>query len=518
MKTSNPYDPHRVDISLFYGRNQLLSDLKSDVTAGRSCAVVGGRRIGKSTVLRKLEQILTQALTTNLHDGLMIIPIYLDLLSIPIAESSRPIYAAILSSMFACLTGLRLLNPRYGADMTRLAQFPGEESRVFKEILVGWLEILPPTCLVRFAVLFDEVEPIARSSWGNGFFSNWRSLLNNTPELYRNVCAVFAGAKEMNALCEDVGSPLANVLVWRALTLFDWTDTYRLIQEPTGRRVRDHLVRKLFVLTGGHPFLVQFLMQRICEHDGSCTQQVVDDATGAFLSSHTHVFSNWVSHFDHADRSAYVFLASKLRPQAKRELIQLVGDVAATNALSVLCHTGVASKRVSRTEVYRVQGTLFRDWFMRDLKEGAVNTAGEIEDVPNTTLAVQQSVTIKEFYMSGSSKYNVHNNRSVIGVGDNVRVEKFTMTYRNGIEEQIEVDALVKSLAILREEAAKRAATGEEYEAIDHIAQAEASAKKGDSVTLVTHLKSAGVWVAGIAKELGASIAAKIIEGQLGLN
>jgi hypothetical protein len=512
MKISNPYDPHRVDISLFYGRDQLLLDLSSDVNAGRSCAIVGGRRIGKSTLLRKLENSLTEQLPTSAHSGFVVIPVYVDILSITSGQSPRPVYAAILSGVFAGLARLKLIGHEHRDDMTLLAQSPGEESRIFKEVLVRWLAVVSQVCFVRIAVLFDEVEPITRSEWGNGFFSNWRSLLNNSPEIYHNICAVFAGAKEMNALCEDVGSPLANILVWRTLSLFHWIDTYHLIQEPAGRRMSDRLARKIFVVTGGHPFLIQFLMQRICGQSRICTEEVVDDAARYFLSSHTQVFANWVSNFEEADRTAYVFLARKVRPQAKRDLVQLLGDTAANDALSLLCHTGVATKGRKHSEHYRARGTLFRDWFMRGPQQGSGETV-----IPTAAIPAAQNITIKEFYMSGSSKYQVRDNTNVVGVGDNVRVENFAMTNQEGGTEQINMDSLIWALATLQREAAKRATTVGEKEAVRQIGLAETSAQKGDKTQLIGHLKLAGVWIAGIAKELGTSVVAKIIEGQLGL-
>lgn len=49
-----------------------------------------------------------------------------------------------------------------------------------------------------------------------------------------------------------------------------------------------------------------------------------------------------IENFDASDREVYAYLAAHRRPQPKRELIRLVGDSAANDAVSSLCTTGVA--------------------------------------------------------------------------------------------------------------------------------------------------------------------------------
>ena len=59
--------------------------------------------------------------------------------------------------------------------------------------------------------------------------------------------------------------------------------------------------------------------------------------------------------------------------------------------------------------------------------------------------------------------------------------------------------------------------TEEEYKAIAVVAAAEAAAAKGDIDTAVNKMKGAGKWVWGVAKDVGATVAAKLIAQGLGL-
>lgn len=135
--------------------------------------------------------------------------------------------------------------------------------------------------------------------------------------------------------------------------------------EPCGGRFSIRLLRQIFVATGGHPFLIQFLMQKV--YDDSNTEfEAFETAKREFLATQSTQFQNWAATLDPKGREVYAFLAARSHRQHKRELVRLVGDSAANQALSVLSHTGVIVKTPA-AEAYRVSGTLFRDWFVGHL-------------------------------------------------------------------------------------------------------------------------------------------------------
>jgi hypothetical protein len=100
------------------------------------------------------------------------------------------------------------------------------------------------------------------------------------------------------------------------------------------------------------------------------------------------------------------------------------------------------------------------------------------------------------------------------GVGTVWNVETLNLVGAEGPER---LTNLREELSKLRQEAEKRAQTPEQHEAVKQIAEAEASAKTGTASKVVAHLKAAGSWVARIAADLGSSVIAKLIEGQLHL-
>jgi hypothetical protein len=80
----------------------------------------------------------------------------------------------------------------------------------------------------------------------------------------------------------------------------------------------------------------------------------------------------------------------------------------------------------------------------------------------------------------------------------------------------IELQKLALELAFLRVEARKQAVEPEHDDAIASLGRAEMAAKSGAQSDVIKYLKEAGSWAGGVASKVGASIVAKLIEGQFG--
>lgn len=81
----------------------------------------------------------------------------------------------------------------------------------------------------------------------------------------------------------------------------------------------------------------------------------------------------------------------------------------------------------------------------------------------------------------------------------------------------IDLQGLAKELATLRGALRQRATEPEQDIAVGQVAAAEAAAKKGDGPKMLEHLKSAGMWVLDVAKDIGVEIAAAVIRKSAGL-
>src|SRR5687767_9314532 len=95
----NPYNWNNVSTDLVFGRDRLLGELLSGLPAAQpqSFALTGGRRMGKTTVLRAVERELREGEPLWLKDGLRVVAVYIDGLSLP-----RPLAQELLWGQVAC--------------------------------------------------------------------------------------------------------------------------------------------------------------------------------------------------------------------------------------------------------------------------------------------------------------------------------------------------------------------------------------------------------------------------------
>lgn len=98
---TNPYVWNEVNPQLFYGRDALLQEMLTGLVSSPRCSfgIAGGRRMGKSTLLRRLETELNAKKTSLQSSGLLLIPIYVDGLSLPRPLSASDIWTYLFREL-----------------------------------------------------------------------------------------------------------------------------------------------------------------------------------------------------------------------------------------------------------------------------------------------------------------------------------------------------------------------------------------------------------------------------------
>ena len=374
----NPFRWNQIDIDLFVGRGDLLSDVLKGVKRGDSFAIVGGRRIGKTMFLRKVEDVLAQfALTAT---SLLTIPVYVNAQQFQVPLELRGFYRAVIQGIVARLTDLRLggsLEAWFSssADAER-------ETSLFRDQMVNLTKLLPS--YLQLVVLIDEIEPILDTDWGRGFCDNWRQLLHNDPDLSPHLSTVMVGGKEMSRIALDVGSPLSNVLTWKYLTVFDERETTELICKPTGDGVDLQTITRIFDETGGHPFLIQYVMSALAEDDLDKASAGVGHAVERFFDEQVILFRSLWGKLDDSERRVYAFLACQSRAVAAGEVMAAVGRN--PTALDTLCQFGIV-RYTPATRAYEAAGRMFARWFLYEAK-GVPSVSPLSEEVRQSAPAI----------------------------------------------------------------------------------------------------------------------------------
>lgn len=375
----NPYDWQRVNPDLFYGRTHLASDLVRRLVNGQSFGITGGRRMGKSTLLRRTEKDLLSYADNAKLGGLLVLPIYIETRILSSGSSSDSLYQGIATLVS------EQIKQALGTLGTKPENITAQNFTTYLQAQVNSIT----DYRAQIIFLFDEVEPIIETDWGGAFFAQWRALLHNMPDLSLYISALFTGASEMFKIARDIGSPLGNILVWRELELFSQDETAKLMREPSGYHWSDSFVRDVFELTGGHPYIIQYVMQLVCAHDVEEASQALGEAKSQFLSEQRILFQSWWDKFDETIHAIYARLVAKVNVGAEPSSLStktlIVGFGHGTDrSLSILAHTGVI--RIDwETDLVETAGDLFNEWFTR---------FGTIEVTP--TLADQVDLLLKD--------------------------------------------------------------------------------------------------------------------------
>jgi hypothetical protein len=219
----------------------------------------------------------------------------------------------------------------------------------------------------RIVIMIDEVDELRRYDWSHFFFNNLRHLISQTTAGER-IAIVIAGTLAIRSLYQVAGSPFLNVIHGtKSLELLSRAETEELVGQPIGKQLDSSVVSSIFLETGGHPFLTQYLMKHICsQHSGklsSVSEEHVQGIVEKYFDERTD-FQNWVTDFTDTERQAYRLIATGIQGATRAELVRTLNDPKRVDdAIRMLVHIGVVREERPNNNRYLVGGNMFRRWF-----------------------------------------------------------------------------------------------------------------------------------------------------------
>jgi len=362
---ANPFDFARPvrDPAMFFGRREIRNEVLEGVRQGASFAIIGGTRIGKTSLLFHVRNNLLEGMKGL--QSTVIGPVFLSTHEFPrlsqvaiyrrIVEEFRRTLA-IPGSMEDWQGGVRLFSPTLVED---------DAFNAFRQALETVLQAHDVDR--RIVIMIDEIDELSRYEWSHSFFNNLRHLIAQTTAGER-MAIVIAGTLAIRSLYEVAGSPFLNVIQGtKTLELLSRSETEELVGRPTGYKLDPAVVAAIFFETGGHPFLVQYLMKYLCLQFGDdlkrATERDMIAVVERYFDERTD-FDTWVSSFSDAEREAYHLIASTPHGATRADLVRAIGDPKTVNyAIKLLVHIGVVREERPNSNNYLVGGDMFRRWF-----------------------------------------------------------------------------------------------------------------------------------------------------------
>jgi conflict system STAND superfamily ATPase len=259
MPYGNPYgesmnirEPDR-----FFGRNEALDYLYSEIIARRCVSIVGTRRVGKSSLLRCISLPAVQQRFASLYDLECYLLVYIDLGEF-LSKTYDDFFAAVCSQLLQYAKGRLLLDTpqeEHSAD-SFCALLDQIKERGFHTVL-----------------LFDAFHSLTSNTHFDArFFSFMRAQAN-----HGRVSYVTASITSLDTCCHPYieGSPFFNIFNVYRLGPLSHDETLELIAAPAqacGRPFTDEEVSQILSLAGRHPFFIQrvayFLFQEKWQQNG----------------------------------------------------------------------------------------------------------------------------------------------------------------------------------------------------------------------------------------------------------
>lgn len=404
----NPYNYHLPvqDDAMFWGRADLLARLGDGLAQPRplSAAVFGGRRCGKTSLLRKLERDM---LAGKLVAGdRPLIPWYYDpQAGYPVA-SGDDFFLLALEALHGALPEVPLsaeeVRQAYGQSL-RLG--PANAFAEGFRLIVG-----QAGRRLRLVLLIDEADALLAAPWGSNLRPNLRNLLSNSA-VADSLALVMAGAAAFHAQVTEKDSPLENILTRYSLANLTRGDTIALARVPNQERLSLAAAEEVWVQTGGHPCLAQFILYELWDDIAQATPEDVRDVAAEFSSQVDHL-ERWSAALSALAHDVYGGLSEQSAPlrytDIRRQFPAADGGEL-QHALDALIYHGLVNiTGRGRQAQYSIAGVMFRDWYRNDRPRQAPTVPHPVEAVspPVSACPVYETFDL-EIERHGPDRYEV---------------------------------------------------------------------------------------------------------------
>jgi hypothetical protein len=399
--TERPFDEYRLAITdplHFFGRRDLLDRIQQAPFHVR--ILLGGRRLGKTSVLRAVEWHL---LDSNSGSTSRAFPVFVSL-EVEQPQNLSNLRYILITRLREAIdrwrqvpwTGLSDTYRRFlrqvsdgqislGFLLKLNISNPDRERQLihddFRQALLRTIDELGDLGFEGITFLLDEAEFIVRRDWANDAWSYLRGLKDTDTALKPFVGFILSGYRDVKEYEQRVGSSLLGISKVEWLTTLTGKDALDLIShraQDEGKRLSEIDVQVIMDWAGRHPFLTQQMLNTVFNHRCSNAHSAIDILFGTLVRQRDQEFSAWWNvegrsdGFGPAERTVYASLvrvregtAEQLREPASLSLGKTM------DALEVLVGTGVIQQDEDR---YTVGPRLFEEWLAQQDGASSVGT------------------------------------------------------------------------------------------------------------------------------------------------
>ncbi len=282
----NPFNPSGpVNPRYFAGRSAVIQELSNrlkstiDGTPQHS-AIMGERGIGKTSVLRKVQEIAHEkrciVARVDLYPNIADLEHLLLLLHEELRNSCLTYYSALGKGFEAIRTFLENYSvalPVYGGGIQRMQQ-KSLETTFRGRLLEIWSKVQHRAAAV--VLMVDEAEGLMQVAGALEYLRNTFSRLNEEDALY---CLVISGKTNFFHVAAEIFSPLERFFRPITLNLLSEDEVIELLDRSTtgtGIIFDDDVKKDIFGISEGQPYVVQIFGYILFEYASSSGVKRID--------------------------------------------------------------------------------------------------------------------------------------------------------------------------------------------------------------------------------------------------
>lgn len=363
MKPANPYNYNLpTPPEMFYGRRAELDQLLTDLSAtpGDSHAVIGGRRMGKTSLLEALMGSLGE---TQPNASFLLVPIFMDFTGDRIRSALEFFRTAAEKSV--CELSVLINAPGNNSALTP-PRFDENTppAPLLARFLVAWerLVIQQSGRRLRMVLLLDECELLTHQVWSSDLYNSLRYLLTHFTTRSILKMAMAGSHRFLTAVNQDA-SPLQNILKYTVLYALSHDESRALITDPTKAALSADVVQEVLAQSGGHPFLTQYLMHHLWEAGLESASPSKTKRLAKNFPLQRQDFQDWLETMGSSSQQIYHVLAQAARPLSEARIGDLLPEplLDYVQALEALRYHGLVER--VEGERYAASAAMFRNWF-----------------------------------------------------------------------------------------------------------------------------------------------------------
>ncbi|EIU7187648.1 hypothetical protein ACO3H4_12520 [Pseudomonas aeruginosa] len=276
---------------LCFGRDQLVVEVTKAAKRNGAVLLFGGRQSGKTTLLRKLTEVLAMNRGDVTTLSSLDIPVFVDLMRLPVDATPETFFSLLTS--IAVTQCARQID---GFDFSREPEANAKRDPLSQFVLD--LEDLNRCCgevEVHLIFLLDEAKRILSDRFPRGFQDNLFALLYGEAELRPvGLSIVFAGAQHLYKLSEDdtspIGSRAAPIVIRNLLEsdVMEYCQHAMEVDEPRQETYSGYI----YSMAGGHAGLTAKLIDEL---SGKLIDaQNIDTIHEVILTQNRGLLDNWI--------------------------------------------------------------------------------------------------------------------------------------------------------------------------------------------------------------------------------